>query len=150
MTDTSLAAVAGAAAGQKPVSEGATGAVADTVPRSDHETAVASAEIGGRAAGAEEERARLAAVLTADGIAGNLDRMNHAIELASEAPEMSSEKIVAMTVKHIPESAATTGADLAGRLSDSDPLGEVGGASPDKSAAQIDASAIYAVHNESR
>lgn len=148
MTQTSLAAVAGAAAGSSPAPTSPQASVADTVSRADHDTGIAHADADGRKAGAEGERKRLMDVLSADGIAGNASRMNHALELAAEAPEMSADKIVSMTVKHIPESgAASTGANLADRVGDADPIGAaaVNGHEPVKSG--IDACAIYAVHN---
>ncbi|MDN3719437.1 hypothetical protein QW131_10020 [Roseibium salinum] len=61
-------------------------------PQADHDAAVANAAAEGRRAGASAERERLMAVLSAEGIAGNPARMNHALELAAEAPEMSAEK----------------------------------------------------------
>ncbi|MCX2722605.1 S49 family peptidase [Roseibium salinum] len=99
------------------------------IPQADHDAAVANAAAEGRRAGASAERERLMAVLSAEGIAGNPARMNHALELAAEAPEMSAEKVVAMTTKHV-GAAADASADLSldARQSDQDPIGEAAGA----------------------
>lgn len=104
------------------------------ISKADHDAAVANATVEGRRAGATAERERLMSVLSAEGISGNSARMNHALELAAEAPDMPADKVVAMTTKHVGAAATTDdAASLSARESDQDPIGEAAGTPAPKS-----------------
>lgn len=84
--------------------------------------------------GAENERKRLSTIMSAEGISGNAARLSAALDLASESPEMSAEKVIAFTAKNVPEAVADV-ATLANRKNLPDSLGNVGGSVTPKSAA---------------
>lgn len=99
------------------------------ISQADHDAAVTAAEAKGRKDGAEAERNRLSSILSSEGIKGNAARMNLAMELAAEAPEMSADKVIDLTTKHVSDEPAATsaaGMSLAERQSDADPLGSAG------------------------
>ena len=147
MSRSNLAAVAEAAAAQTGVSE-PTGAQPTGQPKAATPTEITAAEARGQEAGAAAERERLATILSAEGIAGNAARMSLAMELASDAPGMSAEKVIGMATKYAaPDGQADNGMNLADRQSDADPLG--GAVDPGKGEAKggIDTGAIYAMHN---
>lgn len=113
--------------------------------------AVAEATTTGQTAGASGERDRLMTILSAEGISGNPSRMSHALELAAEAPELSAEKVIAMTTKHVSaEATPAADASLASRQSDQDPIGAAAGSPAATAKTGMDVSAIYNVHNGKR
>ena len=111
------------------------------IPKAEHDKAVKDARTDGKAEGVEEgkklgaeaERTRLSAILSADGIKGNAARLTAALELAAESPEMSAEKVVAFATRNVPEQAAS--ASLASRQSQPDSLALASIQQPQKSAA---------------
>lgn len=148
-TQSALAAVAEAAAGQ--TSPRAQTSEAAGVAQHDHDAAVTQAKAEGHKEGATAERTRLTTILASDGVAGNAARMSHALELAAGAPEMSSEQVVGLTTKHVPEAAASgSGLSLSERSEDADPIGASAGAGAETPKAGIDVNAIYQVHNGTR
>jgi len=99
------------------------------ISQADHDAAVTAAEAKGRKDGAKAERGRLSSILSSEGIKGNAARMNLALELAAEAPEMTADKVIDLTTKHVSDEPAATsaaGMSLAERQSDADPLGSAG------------------------
>jgi len=104
------------------------------ISTADQNATNSAAETRGREEGAAQERARLTSIMTAEGISGDASRMNHALELATEAPTMSAEKVVQLTTKHLPaaedsQEPQPTGLSLDDRRTDADPLGEAVGSS---------------------
>lgn len=84
--------------------------------QAEHEAKVASARDDGRKAGRSEGIADVAAVLGADGIAGNAARMSAAVEFLAEG--LSVEKATAFATKHIAEANGAGGdAQGNGRIS---------------------------------
>ncbi|RWF44288.1 MAG: S49 family peptidase [Mesorhizobium sp.] len=102
------------------------------IPKATHDAAVKQARADGKAegiaegtkTGAEAERTRLAAIIGAEGIKGNAARLSAALELASESPEMSAEKVVSFAAKNIAESGPS--AALADRAAQPDSLARAG------------------------
>lgn len=120
------------------------------ISQADHDAAVAAAEANGRKLGAEAERKRLSSVLSAEGIAGDATRMGHALDLAAVAPDLSADKIITLTTRHVGSSAGRTdGMSLEERRGDADPIGASAGAAGGEKAG-IDVSAIYGLHNRSQ
>ncbi|WP_319568370.1 hypothetical protein [Cohaesibacter marisflavi] len=149
MTNSSLAAVAGAAAAQMGVSEST-----PTPPTGQPEAATAAeisaAEDRGWKMGAEAERERFMTIFTSDKISGNSARMSHAMDLATSSPDMSADKIVEMTTKHVAvDGSSNAGLSLDDRASDADPLGAAEGQPGGEVKGGIDTAAIYAKHNGS-
>ena len=96
-----------------------TSASAETgITTAEHEVAIAAATQEGMKLGAEQERSRLTAILSTDGIKGNGVRMSAAIELAADAPEMTSEKVAEHAMKAAADETTTgeqPGANLENR-----------------------------------
>ena len=95
--------------------------------------AIEAARAEGADQGRQEERARFAAVLSADGIAGNAQRMDAAVDLAAKAPAMSADDIIAHVGKHgasaeAAKSESKPGLSLAERNQVPDSLGAAAGA----------------------
>ncbi|MEE2953272.1 MAG: S49 family peptidase [Pseudomonadota bacterium] len=84
---------------------GAGASAADQGPsRSEREAAIASARADGVKAGRAEGIADVAAVLGAEGIAGNAARMSAAVEFLAEG--LSAEKATAFATKHVADTAS--------------------------------------------
>ena len=79
-----------------------TPAATGTVSQADHDAGVAAARI----AGAEAERARIAAIVGTEGVKGNLARMTAALDLAAKAPAMSAQDVAAFATANIPDATA--------------------------------------------
>jgi len=97
------------------------------IPRADHETAVSAARAEGEKAGADSERQRLAAIVGAEGVAGNAKKMSAAMELAAKSPQMSAEDVIGFVSANVtaaPEKPEAPSASLEDRASDRDPVGE--------------------------
>ncbi len=69
------------------------GANAGTITQANHDSAVSAARAEGEAAGAKASNDRFAAVISAEGVAGNATRMSAAIDLAIKSPGMSATDI---------------------------------------------------------
>ena len=120
---------------------GAAAAVAGTL------AAVAAAAQGGDADGYKAATDRMNAVLSADGIKGDAQRMSAALELASASPAMAADAVVAFVTANVPAAklaAADNGQNYEQRrlaaASLAQPSASLGN---DKPKATLSASAIY-------
>lgn len=148
MSNSALTAVAEAAAVTASSSVKADEPGPIQVDADSHNRLIEQAEARGREQGAEAERQRFQEILSADGVSGNGTRMEYAMELAASAPGMSNAKIIELSCKHVSDDTVSgSGAQLADRLSDQDPLGSAAVGGSEKDAPGLDASAIYSIHN---
>lgn len=97
------------------------------IPKATHDAAVKQARADGKAEGIEEgktlgadaERTRLAAIISAEGISGNATRLSAALEYATDNPGATAEKTVAFATKHVPEAAPSAALANRGAVPDS-------------------------------
>lgn len=115
---------------------GAPAAETAGISQETHDNALAKAHAKSHAegmrAGAEAERARIGAIIAAEGIKGNAARLGAALDLAAKAPGMSADDVVAFATANIPDAADPTAhqnqapdASLGNRQAD-DTLGQAG------------------------
>ncbi|MCQ0986409.1 S49 family peptidase [Jiella marina] len=71
------------------------------IPRSDHEAAVATARREGEAAGAQAERDRFQAIIGAEGVRGDANRMAAALDLAIQSPGMAAEAVTGFVTERV-------------------------------------------------
>lgn len=108
------------------------------IPKATHDAAVKQARADGEAEGIEEgktlgaeaERTRLGAIISAEGISGNAARLSAALEYATDNPGATAEKTVAFATKHVAETGPS--ASLAGRQSQPDSLALANAQQPQK------------------
>lgn len=98
-----------------------------SISQAQHDSAVASARAEGVREGAQAERDRFAAIVSAEGITGNSARIGAALDLATKSPGMSADDVVSFVTANVTGAApATASAALANRIAasgNSDALG---------------------------
>lgn len=98
-----------------------------SISQAQHDSAVASARADGVKEGAQAERDRFAAIVSAEGITGNSARISAALDLATKSPGMSADDVVSFVTANVTGAApATASAALANRIAasgNSDALG---------------------------
>lgn len=111
--------------------------VTASVSQAQHDSAVNAAHTKGTEEGAQAERDRFAAIVSAEGVKGSPSRMAAAIDLAIKSPGMSAENVVSFVSANVAEAAAPTVgvAALANRIAAAGGADALGGA-VDQSAAK--------------
>lgn len=113
----------------------------------DVENARAEARAEGISAGASAERERVAAIIGAEGISGEGPRMAAALDLASRAPGMSADEVVAFVTTNVAAAPKASSADasLSARGKQPDSLAAAGiDSPPQQPRAKLNANSIYA------
>lgn len=131
------------------------------IPQATHDAAMKQSREEGRVAGlaeghkagAESERTRLASIINADGVKGDAGRLSASLDLATESPDMSADKIVAFAVKNVAETKAEVlaAASLAARNQLPDSLAATGRGTGKPEAVKVpSAASIYEDRRKAR
>lgn len=112
------------------VSSAASDGKTHTSPDQEAIAATAASHSEGMEKGRNMERARIASIISADGVKGNAAVMGAALDLAVKSPDMSAEDIVSFATAHV-HSAPTqkAGMSLSSRIAPDPLAGAVGGVS---------------------
>lgn len=120
------------------------------IPQAEHDAAVKTARAEGEAAGSKAAADRFVAIVGAEGVKGNAQRLAAAIDLAVKSPAMSADDVVAFVSANVATGDGSTADPKAYEASRQAAAGLSQPGQPPRKRATIDTGGIYAARRKSQ